>query len=292
MIYTIDYPVDAGKKYEEFSYPAGEKQVRILPDQIDKVQQAEEVLVFATITNGEVMGILLLLDAVRSVRVYPKSHVKLIMPYLPYARADRRFAVGDCSGLHMFLKALDTEVFSLDAHPTKSMAGVVNIKPTLFIKAAIENICGSNLQMEQPNLCLLFPDEGAAKRYSAHDFGLPFVYGGKLRDPKTGKLSGFRVPEIPDSLTDVLIVDDICDGGGTFLGLTEQLKGKKTLFLYVTHGIFSKGVKILTDRFQHVYTTDSFPHHEGEGLITMPCRGAILDQILTKEQLWANAAQK
>jgi ribose-phosphate pyrophosphokinase len=41
----------------------------------------------------------------------------------------------------------------------------------------------------------------------------------------------------------VLIIDDICDGGKTFLELGKKLKelGAKSVLLHVTHGIFSKG---------------------------------------------------
>ncbi|XAI98147.1 ribose-phosphate pyrophosphokinase [Pseudomonas phage UNO-G1W1] len=39
-----------------------------------------------------------------------------------------------------------------------------------------------------------------------------------------------------------------------------------TIELAVTHGIFSKGVEVLTDRFDRVYTTDSLPQTEHEKL--------------------------
>jgi phosphoribosylpyrophosphate synthetase len=70
----------------------------------------------------------------------------------------------------------------------------------------------------------------------------------------------------------VLIVDDICDGGGTFLGISDALGsrlrslgdvgGDYILGLYVTHGIFSKGFCDLIEKFDHVYTTDSFNRKE------------------------------
>jgi ribose-phosphate pyrophosphokinase len=55
------------------------------------------------------------------------------------------------------------------------------------------------------------------------------------------------------------MVDDICDGGGTFLGLAEELKSKNAgkLFLAVSHGIFSKGISKLSSMFENIFTTDS-----------------------------------
>lgn len=56
-----------------------------------------------------------------------------------------------------------------------------------------------------------------------------------------------------------LIVDDICDGGGTFIGLAEELKRKNAgkIYLAVSHGIFSKGIDKL-DFLAHVYATDAY----------------------------------
>ena len=62
-----------------------------------------------------------------------------------------------------------------------------------------------------------------------------------------------------------LIVDHICDGGGTFIGLAEELKKKNAgkLFLAVSHGIFNKGFDDLKC-FDGIFTTDSFRDFEGE----------------------------
>ena len=61
---------------------------------------------------------------------------------------------------------------------------------------------------------------------------------------------------------DCLIMDDICDGGGTFVLLAEYLlrHGAASVGLAVTHGIFTKGIDILFDAgISRIYTTDSFP---------------------------------
>jgi ribose-phosphate pyrophosphokinase len=60
-------------------------------------------------------------------------------------------------------------------------------------------------------------------------------------------------------------VDDICDGGGTFIGLVDALKKKNAgdLYLAVSHGIFSKGFDELTGSFKTIFTTDSFRDIEG-----------------------------
>src|SRR5690606_20401798 len=69
----------------------------------------------------------------------------------------------------------------------------------------------------------------------------------KSRDVSTGNISGFEVYSDDLQGRDCIIVDDICDGGGTFIGLAQELEKKNagSLYLIVTHGIFSKGLKEL-----------------------------------------------
>jgi ribose-phosphate pyrophosphokinase len=88
------------------------------------------------------------------------------------------------------------------------------------------------------------------------------VFCSKKRDPLTGHLSGFEIknynPNPNADGQDLLIVDDICDGGGTFVGLAKELRkaGAKKVYLYVTHGIFSKGLPL--EGIDRVFTTDSY----------------------------------
>lgn len=114
---------------------------------------------------------------------------------------------------------------------------------------------------------LVVPDQGAIKRVEAvaAKFGYDVVYARKHRDPKTGKLSRFSCEPVPWG-KDAIIVDDICDGGGTFLGLAPEIRNEPTtqgfkpkLHLWVTHGIFSKGPWVFEGVFSTVATTDSFP---------------------------------
>ena len=61
---------------------------------------------------------------------------------------------------------------------------------------------------------------------------------------------------------DLIIVDDICDGGTTFIKLAqridEKIYGRYRLDLYVTHGIFSRGLDVLRPYFNHVYCLHTF----------------------------------
>lgn len=300
MFVTITYPEGNGTAYTEFRYPGGEVQVRLTEKQVEilRSKHVHSVHVTARIQNGEVMALAQLIDAVKSVTDKP---VKLILPYLPYSRADRRFVPGDCFGLATFGRLLGMmvdDVVTLDAHSDKASAYIrhlVNVSPKPILESVVDQLDG-NLAYGTPVLDIapLFPDEGAAKRYDIPGA----LYATKKRDPETGKLLGFTIPPRKDFRCDgVLIVDDICDGGGTFTGIADEMKNYGLpLYLYVTHGIFSKGLNELEKRFETIFTTDSFQFQssysqqslESGKLVVIPCMGTILDQVVDRPALWTN----
>ncbi len=108
---------------------------------------------------------------------------------------------------------------------------------------------------------IIIPDKGATERVRSL-IGERRWFSSqceKVRDPATGALSWFKVLDGHNLLgRTCLILDDICDGGGTFVGLAKVLKeaGAKEVHLFVTHGIFSKGLPL--KGIDKVYTTDSY----------------------------------
>jgi len=116
------------------------------------------------------------------------------------------------------------------------------------------------------SLCLVSPDGGALKKIHKLAQFLRIenvVECMKERDVKTGALTNFK------AMTDGLdgqtcfIVDDICDGGGTFAGTAKVLKekGAGKVHLIVSHGIFSRGTSI--EAIDEIYTTDSYRQVDG-----------------------------
>ena len=125
-----------------------------------------------------------------------------------------------------------------------------------FIADCIENL----LSPGEP-YWLVSPDGGALKKIHkvAQFVGAKQVAECmKVRDVRTGQLSGFRTLETDFNGETCLIADDICDGGGTFTGLAALLKSKGAgkVALAVSHGIFSKGFDLAG--IDRIYCTDSF----------------------------------
>jgi ribose-phosphate pyrophosphokinase len=115
---------------------------------------------------------------------------------------------------------------------------------------------------------VISPDAGAEKRAGevARKLGVPLIHAWKTRDVGTGAISGFGFDAYAEATTinkraRVLVVDDICDGGGTFVGLAAAIEksfpADIDLHLFTTHGIYSKGVAPLAEHFSHIYCTDS-----------------------------------
>lgn len=260
----IEYP--STTDYTLISYPGGEFQVRLSEPSLRSVRESPEVVIHASITSAQAaVKLALLADAIHGALGDTRS-VHLRLPYLPYARGDRRFVEGDCHGLRAFGRILDSCGFStvsvLDVHNEKAaklaIANLSNVDPEGLIARALEHFAVSH---GDATAALLFPDAGAELRY--RELFAPLnrrvFTASKKRDAATGKLSGFEVPDIHPS-TPLLIVDDLCDGGGTFIGIAEALRHHSSnTALYITHSIFSKGVEILAQRFGRIYTTDSFP---------------------------------
>ena len=111
---------------------------------------------------------------------------------------------------------------------------------------------------------LISPDAGALKKiYNLQTFVGQnrcdnIRIGMKHRDTETGQITGTSVDGQPLRTIGV-VVDDICDGGRTFIELAKTIrKDYAKLILCVTHGIFSKGLEPLFEWYDEVHTTNSW----------------------------------
>jgi ribose-phosphate pyrophosphokinase len=181
---------------------------------------------------------------------------EIFIPFLPYARQDKEISNENTFALKPFLSLLNyircgRIISTLDIHSEQK--GILSYPATNYIRRAIK---------ESQSNVLVFPDAGAAARYEVPC--MPYVILDKERNQETGAITGIKFSkETEDVEIDgkrLLIVDDICDGGATFLGAARLLYQYEIdyLSLYVTHGIFSKGFDHLIDGgIREFYTTRS-----------------------------------
>jgi ribose-phosphate pyrophosphokinase len=189
--------------------------------------------------------------------------IHLIMPYIPHARMDRVKNDEDVFTLKYFCEIINSLHFTTvevrDAHSNVSLALLNNV-----YEDPIEDYVRDAINQSGAE-ALFFPDEGAMKRYSSES-KLPYAFGMKKRDWKTGQILGLDIINSENIVgKNVLIVDDICSRGGTFFHAAKALKaaGAKSVSLYVTHceKTIILGEMASTDGLvDHVYTTKSiFP---------------------------------
>ncbi|WP_281231528.1 ribose-phosphate diphosphokinase [Flavobacterium gelatinilyticum] len=250
-------------KFQSFTFSGGEPHIKIVPD----FDTNRKVTITHRLNSFNDLGLLCItVDALRRMDV---KIIDLFIPYFPAARQDRVMIPGEPLSVKVYADIINAmqlnKVFVFDAHSevTPALLNNCTVIPNYsFIKDVLNRI-GENVK-------LISPDGGALKKiYKVSEFlgGVEVVECSKSRDVKTGKLSGFKVYNDDLQGIDCLIVDDICDGGGTFVGLAEELKKKNAgkLYLAVSHGIFNKGFEVL-DCFDKIFTTNSFKDFDDENV--------------------------
>ncbi|MEW7278861.1 ribose-phosphate diphosphokinase [Aquimarina sp. 2201CG1-2-11] len=248
-------PYDKSIDFEAFVFNGGEPHIKIKEQHIE-----DSVTITHRIKSFNDLGLLLIAtDALRRMDV---KVINAFIPYFPAARQDRLMVSGESLSVKVYADIINAQNYNrvtvFDPHSEVTPALLNNVK-------VIQNyeFVQQCLQTLNEEIVLVAPDGGALKKiYKVSEFlgGVEVIECSKRRDVKTGQLSGFRVYEEDLKGKHCVIVDDICDGGGTFLGLAEALKKKNAgkLSLVISHGIFSNGIEKLSEAFNHVFTTNSF----------------------------------
>lgn len=247
-------------EFEIIQFPDGQPHIRLDVKSI----KSDACTILSRISNpSDFFRIAFAVDILRRNGVH---HIQLKISYLMGARMDRVMVEGDPLSIKVIAEAINLlgcqkiEVF--DPHSDVSTA-VLNLAVPIsnleLVKKSIQHFREN--QQYEGEITLISPDAGATKKTSKIGSMLginDIVECSKKRNLADGKLSGFKVNA--DSLENKIcfITDDICDGGGTFVGIAEELKklGASQVILVVSHGIFSKGFEIKNiDAF---YTTNSY----------------------------------
>lgn len=276
-----------GYEVRDFRFP--DNTIRLFPEDCELLAQlaTEEMRMDAYYNEGAYEIVWKYEDPAEQVTLYSlvchlrdkmaNPRITLIMPYIPNARMDRTRNAGEVHMLKYFCRFINDLKFDtvqvMDPHSDVSVTlldRLFYIDPTPFVKQAVE---------ESRAQYIFFPDDGAAKRYGpAYNFR-PYLNGKKNRDWATGTIKGLEV-ENPMGLKDdfhgkhIIIIDDICSRGGTFMHAGAALKamGFAKIDLCVTHcekTIFAGKVLSSDSPINHVYTTDSIFKGEHDKISVM-----------------------
>ena len=194
------------------------------------------------------------------------KNVELYVPYFLGARSDRKFEKGQTNYLkNVICPIINSQGFSkvivMDPHSDVLEACLNNfykINNFQLVEFALADLGGRNSQT-----AIVSPDAGALKKIFdvAKEFNITNVItASKVRDMKTGNIIRTELPTMDlRDIEHLIVIDDICDGGRTFIELAKVIKEQtdKPIYLIVTHGIFSAGFKPLFEYFEGIYCTNS-----------------------------------
>jgi ribose-phosphate pyrophosphokinase len=263
-------------KYTISKFPDGQQSINI--DQA--IHENDVIELSSRLSNFKDLELIICANmALRNLGV---RKINLYVPFFLGARSDRKFTEGGINYLKdVICPIINSQKFKsvtiLDAHSDvieaciKNYKKIDNIKLVKFALIDIDNKNGA-----RENLYLVSPDAGALKKvYNvAEHFKIEnLIIASKHRDIKTGKIIRTDVPGLTQESCrrNFVIVDDICDGGRTFLEIAKTIRSERNIsifgdkiYLVVTHGIFSTGFDELKKHFDGIYCTNSVSDIDNE----------------------------
>jgi len=254
--------------YQVLIFPDGQPHIKLDKESISALDNGQPLRILCRIASAA--DLLLALFAKNALDYLEFERIELHVSYLLAARMDRVMQDGEPFSLKVVAALINNGGFRkvklFDPHSEVSTALIGRSYPVpnhAFVRDALQHYLGRPIQSGD---CLVSPDAGALK--TIHKLALALgvenvVECSKERDPKTGALTAFQTAAENLSGQTCFIVDDICDGGGTFAGTARLLRerGAGKIVLIVSHGIFSKGTSI--EGVDAIYTTDSYRAVEG-----------------------------
>ena len=220
----------------------------IFPDKTSQVWHVQGISSLGNLIHwkfeneAELFHVIPLVELVKA--QYPGS-VTLEMPYMPYARQDRNIRNDGCFAGTVFVKLID----SLEIRVVVTDVHNKNMIPKNWINLPVDEGINQVIEFTESSV-VAFPDEGASKRGYKIPEPVGIVLAYKTRDEATGNITGVFVSRSVDITgKNVLIVDDLCDAGGTFILVAKELykMGASEVHLYTSHGLYTKGIGVLKE---------------------------------------------
>lgn len=266
---------DLNLRYKISKFPDGQQSINL-----DFIHLEDEVKIISRLNDFKDLEVILCATA--ALRNLGVKTIHLYVPYFLGARSDRQFTDGGINYLKdvicPIINSQNYETVTIvDAHSDVLEACIHNyrkIDNITLVKFALTDIDNTNGAREK--LILVSPDAGALKKmYHVSEFFKieNMVIANKHRDIKTGKITHTEVPGLtqePGS-KNFVIIDDICDGGRTFLEIAKTIRKEREdsvfndkIYLVVTHGIFSAGFNELKNWIDGIYCTNSVKNVDNE----------------------------
>lgn len=214
-----------------------------------------------TPVSERLMEVLIAIDACHRASA---GEINVVMPYYGYARQDRKAQPRQPITSRLVANLLETagadRVITVDLHASQ-IQGFFNI-PIDDLTSI--NMLGQYFRSKQlENIVVVSPDHGGTTRARklAECLGAPLAIIDKRR-PRPNVAEAMNViGEVEGKIA--IIVDDICDTGGSLIAGIEILKknGAKAVYCAVTHSILSGSAleRIQNAPIEEFVTTNTIP---------------------------------
>lgn len=276
QVLNLAYPEKSTIAFDKIKFPDGQQSIKIKSD----VSSLRAVKIYSRFNNFRDLE--LILCATAALKNLGMADIFLYIPYFLGGRSDRKFEEGSIHYIKDVIAPIINAqnyrgVIVLDPHSDVIEACINQIERIdneSLVKHSLESIKNnvSKINFDPSSnrqICMVSPDAGALKKiYSiAKEFSISnVVTASKVRDLSTGKILHTDVPLSSCSSNNMifLLVDDICDGGRTFIEIAKSIREARPtpvfndkIYLIVTHGIFSNGLYELAKWVNGIYSTNS-----------------------------------
>ncbi len=230
-------------------FPDGELYTRIIDDIGEKI-----TIIQSTVTDTDFIALIHLIDVCSEA-----SKVNVVIPYMGYARQDKRFKIGEPIAARALARTIKADnVFTINIHDQSILeyfdAKAVNLDATPMIGKYIKT-----MKFHDP--LIIAPDDGAIgiAKNASKDLGIDYDYLEKTR------LSGESVSIQPKNVRvngrDVIIIDDIISTGGTIAETVSLLRkqGAHEVFAACVHPVLSNNaiLKLFKAGVKGIIATDT-----------------------------------
>ena len=282
-------------KYAISSFPDGQQSIRILENVGMKYQDMLKIPSIKIKSRLNTFRDLeLIICSTHALLELGIKNVSLYIPYCIGGRSDRKFSEGGFNYIKNVIAPVInlqgyTQVEIMDPHSDVLEACISNFKKidnVKLVQFALRDYftdIKKKSNVDYATLNLVSPDAGALKKVfhvaESISFKGEVIIASKHRNLETGQIDYTNVPiSVHDADKDMFIIDDICDGGRTFIEIAKAIKQSQSLssavtpdrhgkvYLIVTHGIFSAGFGELNNYFDRIYSTNSIADHNNSQL--------------------------
>jgi ribose-phosphate pyrophosphokinase len=236
-------------------FPDGELYTRVLDD----IKDEEVTIVQSIRTDSDLICLLQLIDAVEEAR-----KTKVVIPYLGYARQDKKFEPGEA----ISIRAIARSICAAGIVDNIYVVNVHNRGVLKYFSVDTKELDASSLigdyvaKKEIAHPVIIGPDGGATElaKTVAAPYGFDYDVLEKTRiSSEEVKIKAKELRSIEGK--NVVIVDDIISTGGTISEATAMLKSQGAHDVYVAciHGVFVQNAvpRMLNAGVKEIIATDT-----------------------------------